>query len=193
MRSVHCSAFRASEYGDAKYVVSTNVVHDIFIPLWEFNMSSSDAFALRRSRLNEFLFAPVGTEANGMTLSVVSLLARQGNDPWQEAGRLAGLPKAEATESLARIIASLPTSVWPQQAATTVAARLIALLPKQAENLGQDTSASAYGAKAGRIVGIGLVLAAIAFTVAFQTGAFKAFSAPDPGGNSVASFAVAPR
>ncbi len=156
-------------------------------------MSSSDAFALRRSRLNEFLFAPVGTEANGMTLSVVSLLARQGNDPWQEAGRLAGLPKAEATESLARIIASLPTNVWPQQAATTVAARLIALLPKQAENLGQDTSASAYGAKAGRIVGIGLVLAAIAFTVAFQTGAFTTFSAPDPGGNSVASFAVAPR
>ena len=156
-------------------------------------MSSSDAFALRRSRLNEFLFAPVGTEANGMTLSVVSLLARQGNDPWQEAGRLAGLPKAEATKSLARIIASLPTSVWPQHAATTIATRLIALLPKQAESLGQGTSASAYGAQAGRIVRIGLVLAAIALTVAFQTGVFTTFSAPEPGGNSVASFAVAPR
>jgi hypothetical protein len=108
---------------------------------------------------------------------------------WQ-AGRIA---KAEATESLARIIASLPTSVRPQQAATAIAARLIALLPKQAENLGQATSASVYGANAGRIVGIGLVLAAIAFTVAFQTGALTTFSTPDPGGNSVASFAVAPR
>jgi hypothetical protein len=62
----------------------------------------SDAFALRRSRLSEFLFAPVGTVANGMTLSVFVVFSRLGNDPWQEAGRLAGLPKSEATESLAR-------------------------------------------------------------------------------------------
>jgi hypothetical protein len=156
-------------------------------------MVSTDAFALRRSGLNEFLFAPVGTEANGMTLSVVSLLARQGSDPWQEADRLAGLPEAEATESLSRIIASLPTSVWPQQAATTIAARLIALLPKQAENLGQSWPASGYGEKAGRIVRIGLVLAALALAVAFQTGVFTTSSAPDPGGNSVAGFAAAPR
>ena len=160
----------------------------------EFNMDSTDAFALRRSGLSEFLFAPVGTEANGMTLSVVSLLARQGNDPWQEAGRLAGLPKTEATESLALIIASMPTSVWPQQAATTIATRLIALLPMQAENPGQSPSASAYGEKAGRIVRIGLALAAaVAFAVAFQTGVFTTLNNSDPGGNSVAGFAVAPR
>ena len=94
-------------------------------------MPSSDAFALRRSGLNEFLFAAVGTEANGMTLSLVSVFARLGNDPWLEAGRLAGLPKSEATESLARIIASMPGSVWPLQAATAIATRLIALLPSQ--------------------------------------------------------------
>jgi len=70
-----------------------------------------------------------------MTLSVVSVFARLGNDPWQEAGRLAGLPKPEAIESLARIIASMPTSVWPLQAATTIATRLIALLPTQTGNL----------------------------------------------------------
>jgi hypothetical protein len=74
-------------------------------------MSNSDAFALRRSGLNEFLFAPVGTEANGMTLSLVSVFARLGNDPWLEAGRLARLSKSEATESLARIIAGMPTSI----------------------------------------------------------------------------------
>jgi hypothetical protein len=158
-------------------------------------MPSSDAFALRRSGLNEFLFAPVGTEANGMTLSLVSVFARLGNDPWLEAGRLARLPKPEATESLARIIASMPTSVWPLQAAMTIATRLIALLPtQQAGNLGQRPSASAYGAKAGRIIRIGLVLAAVAFAVAFQTGVFTTtFDAPEPDGNSVASFAVAPR
>jgi hypothetical protein len=163
--------------------------------LWEFNMPSSDAFALRRSGLNEFLFAPVGTEANGMTLSLVSVFARLGNDPWLEAGRLARLPKPEATESLARIIASMPTSVWPLQAAMTIATRLIALLPtQQAGNLGQRPPASAYGAKAGRIIRIGFVLSAVAFAVAFQTGVFTTtFDAPEPDGNSVASFAVAPR
>jgi hypothetical protein len=182
-----------------EHVVSTTAVHDIlhdvFIPLWEFDMPSSDAFALRRSGLNEFLFAPVGTEANGMTLSLVSVFARLGNDPWLEAGRLARLPKPEATESLARIIASMPTSVWPLQAAMTIATRLIALLPtQQAGNLGQSPPASAYGAKTGRIIRIGLVLAAVAFAVAFQTGVFTTtLDASEPDGNSVASFARAPR
>ena len=75
-------------------------------------MASSDAFALRQSGLNEFLFAPVGTEANGMTLSLVSVFARLGNDPWLEAGKLARLPKSEAIESLARLIAGMPTSIY---------------------------------------------------------------------------------
>jgi hypothetical protein len=36
----------------------------------------------------------VGVEANGMTLSVLSTLARRGMDPWQEAERLAKLPRS---------------------------------------------------------------------------------------------------
>ena len=78
-----------------EHVVSTTAVHDIHhdisIPLWEFNMPSSDAFALRRSGLNEFLFAPVGTEANGMTLSLVSGFARLGRSMagGGQAGRVA--------------------------------------------------------------------------------------------------------
>ena len=112
-------------------------------------MPSSDAFTLPRSGLNEFLFAPVGTEANGMTLSVVSVLARSGNDPWLEAGRLARLPEREATESLARIIAGMPTSIWPLQTAMAIAARLIALLPAPSGESGL-ISASGLGVKAGR-------------------------------------------
>ena len=102
MLDVACGG-RGPEYpiGDGKYWhrarcidhCGTRYPHDAFIPLWECNMPSSDAFALRRSGLNEFLFAPVGTVANGMTLSVVSVFSRLGNDPWQEAGRLAGIAK----------------------------------------------------------------------------------------------------
>jgi len=40
---------------------------------------------------------------------------------------------------------------------------------------------------------MGLVLMAIAFAVAFQTGVITTFDAPKPDGNNVASFAVAPR
>ena len=46
--------------------------------------------------LIEFLFAPVGTEANGVPPQHGLGFARLGNDPWQEARRLAGLPKPEA-------------------------------------------------------------------------------------------------
>ena len=150
-------------------------------------MPSSDAFALRRSGLNEFLFAPVGTEANGMTLSVVSVFARLGNDPWVEASRLARLPKSEAIECLARIIASMPTSIWPLQAAVAIAARLIVLLPAQ------PTSAPAYHAKGGRVLWIGLVLMSLTLAVAYQTGVFTTLDAPMPEGNGVASFALSPR
>ncbi len=92
-------------------------------------MATIDVTALQRSDLNEFLFADVGTEANGMILSVASVLARQGNDPWREAGRLAELPKAEATDSLARTIAGMPRSLWGLSDAVVIAARLTGLLP----------------------------------------------------------------
>jgi hypothetical protein len=84
---------------------------------------------LQRSDLNQFLFADIGTEANGSTLSVLSVFARRGSDPWTEAGRLAGLSKAEATDSLARMIANMPNSLWPLPDAVAIAARLIGMLP----------------------------------------------------------------
>jgi hypothetical protein len=92
-------------------------------------VANVDAYALQRSDLNGFLFADIGVEANGMTLSVLSTLARLGTDPWQEAARLAKLPRADAVERLARIIAAMPASPWSPLAATAIAARLVPLLP----------------------------------------------------------------
>jgi hypothetical protein len=156
-------------------------------------MSTSDAFALRRSGLNEFLFASVGTEANGMVLSLVSVFARQGNDPWLEAGRLDRLPKSEATESLAQIIAGMPASTWPLPASMAIAARLIGLLPSQSGGARQSPPASAPDAKAGRLVRIWVVLACVACVAAFEAGVFTTVNAPKPDGGSVASFAAPPR
>lgn len=90
----------------------------------------SAVFTLIRSELNEFLFAPIGEERNGMTLSVFSGLARLGVDPWAEAARLANLPNLAATEALARTIARMSGGSWQPLEAPRIAARLIGLLPK---------------------------------------------------------------
>jgi hypothetical protein len=155
-------------------------------------MPSSDAFAFSRSGLNEFLFAPVGTEANGMTLSVVSVFARSGNDPWVEAGRLARLPKLEATESLGRIIASMPTSIWPLQAATAIAARLVALLPTSSAEPMQSLLAPGIRARLGRFLGFTVVLVCLGCVLAYQTGIFATSDGPKPDASGVASLAVSP-
>lgn len=103
-------------------------------------MGKSEVFTLQHSDLNGFLFSVVGSEPNGMTLNVVSLLGRLGVDPWGEAGRLATLPRDAAKEWLAQTIASSPTSIWSLPDANVIAARLITLLPNRAA--GQTSTAA---------------------------------------------------
>lgn len=151
------------------------------------DLPSPDVFALQRSGLNDFLFAVVGAEANGVTLSVVSVFARLGNDPWQEASRLAMLPRSEATESLARSIAGMPTSIWPIEAATTIAAGLISLLPTHARPSELAPPASELLGKSHHLLKIAVVLVCIACVLAFEAGFFPIFEAPEPNFSSVAS------
>ena len=101
---------------------------------------------------------------NGMTLSVLSILARRGMDPWQEAERLAKLPRTEAVDGLAQIIATTPASRWSLLDAKAIASRLVALLP--APGAGPYNASSAQPATkptmtSGRI--LVLALAALLF------------------------------
>jgi hypothetical protein len=86
-------------------------------------------FSLLNARFDDFLFASIGEEASGMPLSVASVLARLGTDPWIEAGRLARLPQAKAMEALAAMIAQVPTPGWQPSEIPGIVARLIPLLP----------------------------------------------------------------
>ena len=155
-------------------------------------MPSNDAFALRQSGFDEFLFAPVGTEATGMTLSLVSVFARAGYDPWQEALRLAGLPKPEAIESLARSIAGMPASLWPLQAAMAIADRLVALLPTRPGGAGSSPSVPVVTAKSARVLSIAVILAGAACMLAFEAGLFTTSAPAHPDGSDVASFTTTP-
>jgi hypothetical protein len=88
-------------------------------------------FSLINSEFNDFLFAPIGDEGNGMTLSVISALTRLDIDPWQEAARLADLSKENAIQALAPIMARFPGGQWALADAHDIAARLAALLPQR--------------------------------------------------------------
>jgi hypothetical protein len=95
-------------------------------------MASSDAFAFKNSGLNAFLFAEVGTELNGSPLTILSVLARLGQDPWAEAAKWAKLPKATMIDRLAQSISQMPLTPQAIREARTTASRLVLLLPSQA-------------------------------------------------------------
>jgi hypothetical protein len=83
------------------------------------------------TEFDNFLFAPIGDDANGMLLTVLSALARSDLDPWNEAARLAGLPEKYATARLTALIEGLPDKPAVSTGYRTISARLIALLPRR--------------------------------------------------------------
>ena len=83
---------------------------------------------------DDFLFATVGEEINGMPLSTISMLTRLGFDPWREAGRLASLAKREAIDQLTLIIARMPATGWVDEQRGEIAGSLIALLPQRVKS-----------------------------------------------------------
>src|SRR4051794_9892882 len=80
------------------------------------------------SQYDAFLYASL-CESDGVTLSLLSVLARQDVDPWQEAARLAELSRDEAINSLASKIWKSNSERWSSSEASVLAVRLIELLP----------------------------------------------------------------
>jgi hypothetical protein len=92
-------------------------------------MTPAASVSFLRCEFNDFLYAPIGSERNGMTLSVLSALARLNVDPWEEAAGLYRLSKHTAAQKLASLIARLPSGGWAQGDCYAIADRLIELLP----------------------------------------------------------------
>jgi hypothetical protein len=83
-----------------------------------------------RTEFDEFLYATIGEESNGMLLSVLSALARLNLDPWDEASRLARLPRESVIQFLETLIAGLPRGSSACADPQLHAKRLSALLPQ---------------------------------------------------------------
>ena len=86
-------------------------------------------YAPLRPDLDNFLFAAVGEERNGIPLSMISALTQLDLDPWDEAGRLSSMARQEAVERLSDLILRLPGMHRPSSEAQQIAAGLIDTLP----------------------------------------------------------------
>ena len=82
-----------------------------------------------KPEFDDFLYAPVGADKSGMTLSLLSALSRLDLDPWKEAAELSELPTDTAAQRLASQIARLPAGRWESTDVRAIADRLIELLP----------------------------------------------------------------
>ena len=96
---------------------------------WGMEMAQAGSVFAPSSQFDDFLHASVGEDDHGMLLSTLSVLARMGLDPWQEAAKLAQLPKEAAAQKLTALLAALPQASVAYLDPPAVAARLAELLP----------------------------------------------------------------
>jgi hypothetical protein len=123
------------------------------------------------SEFDEFLYASIAEEHNGTLLSVLSALARMNLDPWDEAARLAGLPRAAARQWLTTLIAAIPEGPLPRGDPGLLVERLVALLPRRAAPAAATSPIEPSPARAtshARTVTWVLYIAAILFMVISQ-------------------------
>jgi hypothetical protein len=117
------------------------------------------------SRFNPFLSACVWQSGDEMPVSVLSALARLDLDAWGEASDLAQLPVDHAIERLSSLIERLPAASAGRLDSTAVAARLVALLPRNAASPPiTPPHVRATLASAGGLIGM-LIVTAILFSL----------------------------
>lgn len=83
--------------------------------------SARQAFPPLGREFEPFLYAVLYEDGHGMPLTMVSVIARSGADPWKEAARIAKMPKSLALDVL--------VGLMPDRSdATAIADRMLALL-----------------------------------------------------------------
>lgn len=95
---------------------------------------SSVSSAPLGAEFESFLYAAIGQDNEGMPLSVLSALARRDVDPWEEAAKLTQLPEEKAISELVSLLGASAHAPLAGPDSATVAARLIALLPRRRQN-----------------------------------------------------------
>ncbi len=100
------------------------------------------------SEFHSFLYADIGRDQEGVTLTVLSALARRDFDPWAEASRLSQLPQKTAAAQILDLLDALPQRTLSGLDSAAVAGRLSALLPRgPTSTLAAKLPAGAKGAQ----------------------------------------------
>ena len=105
-------------------------------------MTQTNSVLTVESEFDEFLYASIGVENNGMLLSMLSALARLNVDPWDEAARLARLPREAAARFLTDLIAAQAAGSSDRADPEMEAKRLTALLPRRVAASGNSGALS---------------------------------------------------
>lgn len=118
-------------------------------------------------KYERFLFAPVGEDGRGASVSVLSMLARLNVDPWREASDLTAMPEGSARQRLDALLARFTDVPGLIAARSEVVSRLLAFLPRGAfSGMPGDGDQSAKAAPS--MFGIPLhVIIAIALLLAY--------------------------
>ena len=94
-------------------------------------------------QFDSFLNAPVGEDQRGISVSVLSMLARLGVDPWDEASDLATLPEGAARQRLEALIARFDDVQTLVPDRGRIVAGLLAFLPRRAAFAGISSGGTA--------------------------------------------------
>ncbi|MBN8292110.1 hypothetical protein JI664_09060 [Rhodobacter sp. NTK016B] len=79
-----------------------------------------------------FLHAPLGEDRRGSSVTVLSMLARLGVDPWGEASDLAKLPEGAARQRLEALMTRFHDVPTPVSDRSRIVSGLLGLLPRRA-------------------------------------------------------------
>lgn len=143
------------------------------------------------SPLDRFLYAPIAEDANGTMVTVLSALARQDLDPWDEAHDLNLVSRASAIQRLTVAIAALQCHSAERETPTVVATRLIALLPRDEQPSVRATVSStsvppAIDARRLKVTMLGLIALLIVQWLIFRNAVSNLPDEPGPTSGSAA-------
>jgi hypothetical protein len=99
----------------------------------------------RKPDFEDFLFADIGTQPNGLPLTVLTLFARAGVDPWSEAEQLSQMSSVAAVSYMISEINRAPALYRSNVDVTQLAKGLVARLPAHESTTPIDVSIAGSG------------------------------------------------
>ena len=151
-------------------------------------MTSSASVMNFKSEFDAFLFSPIGEDKNGIELRMLSLLARQDVDPWEEAAKMARLPLNLATASLTSLIAGASGELKSQPDPEIVASRIVGLLPRLS-GIAHPLNGKLlhFGASNATLVFAGIIFAVIVLVSIYFASHVKPVPVPDNPATDISS------